>query len=192
MTQNKRCSIKGCQRIDVEARGWCLLHYSRWRYNGDPNYQKPTVEERFWEKMDKSGGCWLWTASTSTSGYGHFRYQGKIREAHLVSYMLCVGPIPEGKQLDHTCHTNDRTCTGGVGCLHRRCVNPDHLEPVTSLENSQRGNSGAHLRSRTQCPQGHEYTEANTYYAKRANGYNRMCRECGRTRRRERYRRLGV
>lgn len=192
MTQNKRCSIEGCQRTDIEARGWCLLHYSRWRYNGDPNYQRPGEEERFWAKVNKAGSCWTWTASTSTSGYGHFRYKGKVREAHLVSYMMCIGSIPEGKQLDHTCHTRDTECVGGVECPHRRCVNPAHLEPVTSLENSKRGKAGEHLRSRTHCPQGHEYTEANTYYAKRGNGYNRMCRECGRLRRRERYRRLGV
>lgn len=186
MTQNKRCIIEGCERTDVEAKGWCLLHYSRWRYHGDANWEPPKTEERFWEKVDKSDGCWLWNAAISTSGYGHFRYEKKVREAHLVSYMLLVGDIPEGMQLDHTCHTNDATCKGGVSCVHRRCVNPSHLQPVTGPENMRRGLSGIRGREKTHCPDGHPYDEANTLYIERGNGYNRMCRACARNRARER------
>jgi len=109
-------------------------------------------------------GCWLWQKRLSR-GYGRLdqvidgRPKGGL--AHRVSYELFVGPIPEGMQLDHLCHTRDRACPGGPSCLHRRCVNPEHLEPVTSAENTRR--SPVNRALRTHCPQGHQYTEANTY-----------------------------
>lgn len=191
MTQNKQCTIQGCERTDVEAHGWCLLHYSRWRYNGSAEWKPASTEERFWAKVDKSGSCWMWTASINTSGYGSFRYKGRVREAHLVSYDLVVGEIPSGMQLDHTCHPGDGSCAGGISCPHRRCVNPKHLEPVTGAENNRRGLSGKHHSAKTHCPQDHEYTEENTYLAKRGGRYNRMCRTCARDRARERRQRLG-
>jgi hypothetical protein len=162
--------IEGCDRTDVEARGWCLLHYSRWRFKGDVSWQPSTVEDRFWEKVDKTETCWLWTGSLCSSGYGNFRDNRVLKPAHRYSYELITGPIPDGKQLDHTCHKNDGSCSGGVTCVHRRCVNPSHLDPVTSQENTDRGLSGSYQRAKTHCPKNHEYTAENTYLAKRRNG----------------------
>jgi hypothetical protein len=59
------CSIEGCER-DVYARGWCRIHYVRWRMHGDPNTVirtrfRGTSEDLFWAKVDKSDECWLWT-----------------------------------------------------------------------------------------------------------------------------------
>lgn len=140
--------------------------------------------ERFWSKVDKSGDCWEWTAY-KLQGYGRFgvggapKNGGRIVYAHRWSYEALVGPIPDGLQLDHLCR-------------NRGCVNPDHLEPVTSRENTLRGESlWAINAQKTHCPQGHEYTPENTYYGGRT-GNSRYCRECNRQMCRDRYHRNKV
>lgn len=142
-----------------------------------------TVEERFWSKVDKSGDCWQWTAAKFRKGYGQFRYEGKGQGAHRVAYILSVGTIPAGMRLDHTCHTRavERgECVGGDDCPHRACVNPDHLELVTEVENNLRGNGPAARHARkTHCPQGHPLSGDNLYAAPRGNGDTfRSCRAC--------------
>lgn len=83
--------------------------------------------ERFLDKVHVNGstGCWEWTASLNLCGYGRFKFDGKTIQAHRFSYAFFVGEMPEGMQMDHLCRT-------------RRCVNPDHLEPVTPSENLER------------------------------------------------------
>jgi hypothetical protein len=91
--------------------------------------------------------------------------------AHRVSYELLVGPIPQGLQLDHLCR-------------NRRCINPAHLEPVTSRENTMRGETVAAANaSRDHCPSGHPYSDSNTIALGKG---GRKCRECDRTRGRAR------
>lgn len=70
--------------------------------------------------------CWIWTASKNWDGYGQFRWGGRQQLAHRVSYQILVGAIPPGLELDHLCRVRD-------------CVNPAHLESVTSAENTRRG-----------------------------------------------------
>ena len=73
----------------------------------------------FWARVVKGPDCWEWQGPRDTSGYGrhgHFR-------AHRVAYQLMVEPIPVGLVLDHLCRNPG-------------CVNPDHLEPVTTRENT--------------------------------------------------------
>lgn len=81
-----------------------------------------SLEERFWPKVEKSDGCWNWIASTSTPGYGQIFLKGKCISAHRLSYEINVGPIPDGMQIDHTCH-------------NRRCVRPSHLRLATHKQN---------------------------------------------------------
>lgn len=95
--------------------------------------------------------------------------------AHRVAYEWLVGPIPVGLDLGHVCHDQDASCPGGL-CMHRRCVNPAHLRPMTRAENCA---NGRHNASRTHCPRGHAYDEANTYVT--PSGY-RQCRTCNRER----------
>lgn len=99
---------------------------------------RPTALERWEEKVDKTDSCWLWTG-TINKGYGLFKVNGRTVRAHRWAYEQMVGPIPHGLQLDHLCHTeNLADCLNADECLHRRCVNPAHLEPVTSRENVHR------------------------------------------------------
>lgn len=135
---------------------------------------KATLEQRFWEKVDRRGPdeCWPWRGHTNREGYGRFAGSaGKIVQAHRFAYMLVIGPILDGLTLDHLCR-------------NRECVNPAHLEPVTNRENNLRGNgwSGRNVR-KTHCAQGHRFDVANTYI--RPNG-SRRCRTCKRQRERRR------
>lgn len=130
--------------------------------------------------------CWIYTGSVQPrSGYGSFGIRkGVSMPAHRAAYEQMVGPIPDGLQLDHTCHTRDLDCPGGA-CLHRRCINPDHLDPVTSRENSLRSprSLASISASKTHCAQGHEFTPENTVRGKKGNSTYRACRTCKNTRR---------
>ena len=125
----------------------------------------PTVEQRFWAKVDRTGECWEWVAARTSSGYGNFNWLGKNKVAHRVSYELIKGDIPEGLDLDHLCR-------------NRSCVNPEHLEPVTRRENLLRGDTipAKHVK-KTHCPKGHKYDEDNTYVCKNGSRHCRKCRK---------------
>ncbi len=166
------CSIVGCGSPS-SARGWCGMHYMRWRRRGDPNsvrlpgrYPQPT-EERFWNMVNKTDTCWLWTGCTAGRGYGLFGVNRKLVRPHRYAYELLVGPIPEGLQIDHL-------------CPNRGCVNPAHLRAVTAKVNILGGNGvGAINARKTHCRKGHPYDKANTRVNKL--GY-RSCRTCDRIR----------
>lgn len=129
-----------------------------------------SLPERFLSKvaMSPGGACWEWTAGTA-NGYGRFRV-GSMKDgsrrnigAHVFSYMECVGPVPDGLELDHLCR-------------NPRCVRPDHLEAVTHRENMLRGDTvGGRSARATHCPRGHEYDDTNT---RRKPDGSRACREC--------------
>lgn len=95
----------------------------------------PQYEER---DLGYETPCWFWLWSPDTVGYGHLRSGGKLRPAHVVYYEAAKGPIPAGLELDHLCHT-EACDKRGRDCLHRRCVNPDHLRAIPHTENVRRG-----------------------------------------------------
>ena len=123
--------------------------------------------ERFWSRVE-FGDCWRWVASRNGVGYGNMNMGGgKWILAHRFAYEFCVGPIPQGLQIDHLCRV-------------RHCVKPEHLEPVTCRENLRRGVGHG---NEIHCPHGHPYDDANTYYRKQG---GRDCRTCNRLRARRR------
>lgn len=131
-----------------------------------------TAEQRFWEKVNKTDTCWLWTAAQNGAGYGQLRMTRHSNAyAHRFAYELLVGPIPEGMQLDHLCRV-------------RHCCNPDHLEAVTPKVNTNRSTASEANRARhaerTECANGHPFTEANTRIDPKRGV--RHCRACGRAR----------
>ncbi len=182
------CSIPECQN-PVLARGWCRMHYQRWHKYGDPLETlyplrvNGSIEKRFWAKVSPAdnAGCLMWIGAKHRGGYGVFSPQGSSTKlAHIIAYEMQYGPVSDGLELDHNCHTRDLSCPGGVTCRHRLCVNAEHIEPVTHRENVLRGRGFAAVNAaKTHCPNNHPYDAENTYISKE--GY-RGCKECGRAR----------
>lgn len=132
--------------------------------------RQPDLMQWFWDQVDKSGECWTWTFRHDKYGYGFFRIGRRHIFAHRYSYESSVGPIPDGLEIDHLCRNHI-------------CVNPAHLEPVTTRENQYRGqapNMLLHLSGR--CKRGHDVSGINAYL--RPDG-RIICRECDRQRHRE-------
>jgi len=128
------CVVTDCKKeIFNKGKSLCAMHYYRLKRNGDVNRlviqeRKQNWHERFWAKVNKTVTCWVWTSTIDTYGYGIFQEsypERKTVKAHRVAYTLVKGDIPEGLTLDHLCY-------------NIKCVNPDHLEPVTLSENSKR------------------------------------------------------
>lgn len=137
----RTCSVEDCEN-PARARGWCTMHYQRWRKSGTLSSPVPSPYARFMAKTQRlPNGCWEWTGATKETGYAAFGLDGAVVRAHRWVYEVFGASVPEGLVLDHVCHTRDLSCPGGDECPHRRCVNPDHLEPVTRLENTRRGRS---------------------------------------------------
>ena len=127
-------------------------------------------EARFWAHVEKSDGCWNWTGPTSgnrTHKYGDMTVNYKSYRAHRLSFVLAGRLLPAGSVIDHLCRNT-------------LCVNPAHLEPVTSAENTRRG-----LSYPTHCAKGHLLSGANA--KPRGHGMQRACRQCG-TERMQRFR----
>lgn len=115
--------------------------------------------------------CWIFTGSLDSSGYGLLWSVNTMRKAHRLTYVEAKGPIPKGLQIDHLCR-------------NRACCNPDHLEAVTTQENTRRGKlseaRGKFNAAKTHCPHGHPYSPENTYHGLREDRRTkrRDCRVC--------------
>lgn len=168
------CAVEACGR-PAHSRGWCMVHYARWRAHGDVMASVPVRSatkppfgnqvDRLWSRVDVMvDGCWTWTGST-IRGYGRMIWNSKGTMTHRITYELAYGPIPDGLVLDHLCR-------------NRACCRPDHLEAVTVGENNFRGVSFvSQNKFKTHCDRGHALTVENVYVYK--NGW-RKCRACRR------------
>ncbi len=114
------------------------------------------IKERLAKFISRVNGCWEWQGRITCQGYGQIGVGSRVdgsrrtRQAHTVSYETFVGKVPKGLVLDHTCR-------------NRRCINPDHLEPVTAQENIRRSLPYRPFRigmavinaNKTECKNGH-------------------------------------
>lgn len=164
--------------IEYLRRNGQLAPLERWAFDpaaagGPYTFGDARLPASFWNKveLDDDTGCWRWTGSLY-QGYGNLNVKGLPSRAHRATYIALVGPIENNLSLDHLCHTNDLSCTGGTLCPHRACCFPGHLEPLDLLFNVARGRGG---KNRTHCPQDHEYTKGNTIVDARG---SRHCRTC--------------
>lgn len=135
----------------------------------NPAAHRARLLRRFHASYEVSeSGCWLWTASMAGSGYPKCSVFKKSVAAHRLGYEMMVGLIPPGLQLDHLCRTP-------------RCVNPDHLEPVTPRENSLRSRGFAAVNAaKTVCKRGHALAEPNLYVFTQNGRLHRQCLACRR------------
>jgi hypothetical protein len=134
----------------------------------------PTV--RFWTMVEKTpSGCWLWTASKTSGGYGRFCPGSPSKKqwvvAHRFSYEQEFGPIPEGMEIHHRCETP-------------ACVNPGHLIAVSHRNHNvllTPHSLAAQNAAKTHCAHGHRLTPENVYvWPKRPT--ERHCKTCRRYR----------
>ena len=101
--------------------------------NEEDRMTRKTLEERFWEKVNKNSGifgtdglypteCWVWTAYKKNTGYGIIQHKGKPTRAHRISWILYFGPILDNRCVLHKCDNPS-------------CVRQDHLFLGTQLQN---------------------------------------------------------
>jgi DNA-binding XRE family transcriptional regulator len=102
-----RGSTKSCGCLKSE------VVRSRWQ-----EYREPA----FWGRVAKGSGCWEWSGSLDSGGYGVLGYEGQHWKAHRLAWRLTFGEIPKGIKVCHHCD-------------NPKCCRPDHLFLGTQLHN---------------------------------------------------------
>lgn len=75
----------------------------------------PDLIWRFWDKVNKTDYCWIWTACKLKAGYGQLSGgDGKIYIATRISYTMHFNKDPGDLEVCHECQNSS-------------CVRPDHL-----------------------------------------------------------------
>jgi hypothetical protein len=179
----RTCYLATCDRAHY-ARSYCKAHYSRVTETGDPQEwrpieSKPSASERdniaariMSRSTPNEDGCIEWQGAASANGYGNISWQGRPWLVHRAIWTATVGPIPTDDDwtIDHLCR-------------NRACVNVQHMEVVTRIENAERG-GGIYVaiekrRNITHCVHGHEFTAENTIRLKgQGDSTSRLCRAC--------------
>ena len=118
-----------------------------------PTSKLPTVTQadvqRFMRRVKVTNNCWLMQGAKNQDGYVQFQYQKTRIMSHRFSYIVFESDIPDGLEIDHLCRV-------------KNCVNPDHLEPVTTRENLMRdpNNLATINASKMKCRRDHDLSEA--------------------------------
>lgn len=144
------------------------------------NLTQKDLQKLFWNNVNKTDSCWLWTGPKS-NGYGSISVNNRSIRAYRISYELHKGEIPKGGLICHKCNV-------------RLCVNPDHLylgsvrdnaiqasvDGLLSGRNVLRGDDH-YRRKHITCSNGHTWSEENTLWIDNGNGTKyRRCRICDR------------
>lgn len=120
------CKIDNCKNTE-RARGWCNMHYERWRLHGDPGSAElrthSTPSEALRHRLVPQGGCLIWTGGKDSHGYGQIADSGRTYKVHRYVWEQANGPIPGNLEIDHICH-------------NRACAKVEHLRLVTRAQNS--------------------------------------------------------
>jgi len=172
MTKVATCSFPGCEgRVRNVTHQLCFTHYYRQLRVGLPltpiKHRSYSLEDRFRRYVVKTpGGCWLWLGCRMENGYGKAAIGGnETALAHRVALALAGRPARDHQVVDHLCRV-------------RNCVNPMHLQAVTTAENLARSpyTLPSIAAAKTHCLHGHPFTDDNTYVHRG----KRLCRTCRR------------
>lgn len=136
-----------------------------------PPRPRPVIDRILVRLPQPEVGCWIWPGARAGhkwnegGGYGKVGVPGKPPQSvHIVMFEHFVRPLEPGEQVNHR-----RECSSSL------CARPDHLYAGNQSENMLDRYSGP---KPTHCGNGHEFTEANTYWRHRGNRVERVCRRC--------------
>lgn len=127
------------------------------------------TQKRFYNYVNKTKTCWLWTGPSSGKGYGDFYCAGSKMKAHRYTWTVANNRIiPKGGMICHKCDTP-------------LCVNPDHLflgdAKINQLDCAAKGRHWC--IKKTHCKNGHRFTVENTLFFG-PEGKWRQCKTCQR------------
>lgn len=128
-----RCSFNECVKAGVSD-GLCQAHRMqrssgrgmRPLRNVDRLPDGLPIAERVLARsaLDGESGCRVWHGALGPGGYGTLTNEHGLPEgAHRASFRSVNGDIPGGMVIHHK-------------CANRLCINPEHLQMVTPIENT--------------------------------------------------------
>jgi hypothetical protein len=125
--------------------------------------RKPqTLEQRFWQKVEKTESCWIWTGYKMKSGFGQISLGKRgdgIEYAHRVAFTLFKEDIPSEWSVIQSCG-------------NKACVNPEHLYAAESKTEHSKSDVKERLMSRLHVDDKSSCWNYTAY--KNSHGYGKM------------------